>query len=516
MTASPEGMTTIPVQSPESMDKYSDSLLCSDLPTTAQPHLGKILVTGATGYIGGRLVPELLARGYRVAATVRARASEFRSRWPEAEVVEADLLDRDSLGPALEGVHTAYYLVHSLHLGQKKFEAADLEAASNFRDAARKAGIKRIIYLGGLGDVRTPLSPHLRSRIQVAEELMRGTLPVTILRAAIIIGSGSASYEIVKNLVRNLPVICLPPWAKTRCQPIAIRDVIKYLVGVLETPETAGHSYDIGGLDIFPYEMILRIFADFLDRKIIFIPMPLISSCRFCGYMAGFFTPVPAPLVMSLMCGLKNEVVCQSDEIREVLSFRPLSFREALIRALTREEQDAVHTRWSDAYPPAHELAMKLQELESPPRFSSTCSLITEKPAPAIFRTLCRLGGEEGWFHSTFLWRIRGGIDRILLGVGTSRGRKSPSRLNLHDVIDFWRVEELKDGEMLLLRAEMKLPGRAWLKLHIEPRKDGTNSLSVTAYFDARTLSGALYWHFFQPFHHFIFRDIIREIERRS
>lgn len=254
-----------------------EDIFCHDLPSRPSPEIGKVLVTGASGYIGGRLVPELLVRGYRVRVMVRAASPVYQELWPGTEVAVADALEMDPLRTALDGIDSAYYLIHSLLLGPKEFASADVQAAMNFRRVAEEKKIKRIIYLGGLGDTRTQLSSHLQSRIQVAEELKRGMVPVTILRAAIIIGSGSASYEIIQHLVRRLPVIPIPRWAKTQCQPISIRDVIKYLVGVLEIPETCGKSFDIGGNDILSYQDMLRIRAELMNKKRFFIPS-LISS----------------------------------------------------------------------------------------------------------------------------------------------------------------------------------------------------------------------------------------------
>lgn len=492
----------------------NEESFCRDLPTRPRPELGPILVTGATGYIGGRLVPELLARGYRVRVMARAAAPELQDRWPAAEIVVADALDLDSLKAALAGIHTAYYLIHSLLLGQKRFESADIRSAAHFRQAAEAQGVQRLIYLGGLGDVQTRLSPHLRSRIQVAEELRRGRVPLTILRAAIIIGSGSAPFEILQHLVKHVPAIPIPRWAKTKCQPISIRDVVKYLVGALETPATAGRSYDIGGRDILSYEEMLKALAGLLGKKRLFLPWPL-SNIRLFSYLVSLLTPVPAPITWCLMEGSFNEVVCQNDAIRDVIPFSTVPYKEALLRAMSREEQDAVHTRWSDAYPPAHEMALKLHELEMPPRYTTTYALLTEKGAAPLFRSICRIGGKEGWFHGNWLWRLRGMIDRLLGGVGSARGRRSSSTLRVNDVIDFWRVESLKPNAMLRLRAEMLLPGRAWLEFKIE-REGPRHRLSVTAYYQTKTLIGKLYWYAFLPFHHFLFDQLLVQIEKRG
>ncbi|MDD5675164.1 MAG: SDR family oxidoreductase [Chitinivibrionales bacterium] len=491
-----------------------DILYCASLATIPDPSCKNVLVTGASGYIGGRLVPELLARGYRVRIMARQALRNREDVASGAEVVVADALNRASLDEALEGMDVAYYLIHSMLLGPCKFEKVDRTAAINFREAAQKARLKRIVYLGGLGDSKSNLSTHLKSRLQVSQELQMGQVPVTILRAAIIIGSGSASYEIINNLVKNLPVLPVPAWARTLCQPIAVRDVIKYLVGAIEAPQTAGQSYDIGGESVLSYEEMLRMHADILGKKTLFIPVPF-SSIRLFSYLASLFTPVPHQIIRCLMESIVNEVVCKDNCIHAVLPFPLLPLREALVRALTREEQDRVSTRWSDAYPPAHELAITLEEVLPRPQFTVVYSLTSTKDRAALFTSICEIGGKEGWFNSNWMWKLRGQIDRLLLGVGTARGRRSQHSLRVNDVIDFWRVENIEADRTLLLRAEMKLPGKAWLMFTIEP-VDGKNKLSVTALYQANTIAAKLYWYFFLPFHHFIFRDLITEIEKRS
>jgi uncharacterized protein YbjT (DUF2867 family) len=301
----------MPILHPEKSSSFQQgedkNLYCQDLPSKPLAGMGKVLVTGASGYIGGRLVPELLARGYHVRVMVRAPSPIYKERWPEVEIVSADARELNQLRAALKDVDTAYYLIHSLLLGQKEFAAADIQAAIHFRLAAEENQIKRIIYLGGLGDRQTKLSPHLQSRIQVSEELKKGTIPVTTLRAAIIIGSGSASYEIIQNLVRKLPIIFIPRWAMTRCQPIGIRDVIKYLVGVLEIPETSGKSFDIGGEEILTYYELLKIRAGLLNKKRFFLPffsfLPLYSTWE-------ALTPGPCPHY-AILRKIENEVICQ-------------------------------------------------------------------------------------------------------------------------------------------------------------------------------------------------------------
>ena len=373
----------------------SADLFCNDLPTRPLPELGKILVTGATGYIGGRLVPELLERGYQVRVMVRKESPELTELWPEAELVVADALDIDSLTRALDGIHAAYYLIHSLLLGREKFAVADSKAAINFTKAAEKNQVKRIIYLGGLGnDDQSPLSPHLKSRLKVARVMMQGAVPTTFLRAAIIIGSGSASYEIIRHLVYNCPLILVPKWGSTKCQPIAIRDVIKYLVGVLEKPEeTAGKVFDIGGSDVLSYEMMLKTLAGTYFKKRLFIHFP-VANTKLYAYILSLLTPVPAAITLCLMESCCNDVVCQNDTIKSIIPFQPISYTEALRRALSREERDIVETRWSDAFPPAHELAVRLHELKKPPEYSCSYSLTTAKAPALLFNIITRVGGK--------------------------------------------------------------------------------------------------------------------------
>lgn len=495
---------------PEKTDLY-----CQELETLPQPHLGKILVTGATGYVGGRLVPELLARGYAVRVMVRAPSRELQDRWPGAEIVVGDALDQDSLSPALEGIHTAYYLIHSLLCGRKRFEQLDIQAATNFREMSDRHKVSRIIYLGALGDLQGDLSKHLRSRQQVCSELMRGSAAVTALRAAVIIGSGSASFEAMEHLVRRLPVIFLPPWAETKCQPIGIRNVIAYLVGVIETPATEGISYDIGGPDIVSYREMLRVFSEVLGLRRLFIRLPIYGP-KVYSYLVSLITPVAHCIILCLFESAANTVVCQNNNIRDIVRIKLLPYREAVLRALSRVDQDRIHTRWSDAYPPAHELAIKLAEMDEAKLYTKSASLLTSKSAASLFDSICSVGGREGWFDTNWMWKLRGTLDKILTGVGSLRGRRHSTLLRINDVVDFWRVEDITAEQRLLLRAEMKLPGWAWLEFSIDANEGATNTLSVKAYYQPSGFLGKLYWYACYPFHSVIFQDLIEQIERRS
>ena len=492
------------------MDWYSQESFCKDLPTTPVPEIGIVLVSGAGGYIGGRLVPELIERGYRVRVMVRKYSEEQTERWPEAEVVIADALNVDQLRWVLKDVSVAYYLIHSMLIGRKEFAESDLLSANNFRMVAEEQKLKRIIYLGALGDTKLKLSSHLESRINVAKILKEGKVPTTILQAAIIISSDSASFEILESIVRNAYICFIPSWAKTRCQPIGLRDVIKYLVGVLETKETIGNNYDIGGDDVLSYKEMLKVMVKVLHKRRFFLPSP-VSSIRLYSYIISLITPVPAQIVACLMESVKNDVVVKDYAIRKLIDFKTIRFKVTLLRALSREQHDKIATRWSDAYPPAHDLSMKLIELSNPPRYSSTYSIVSDEDASSIFESICQIGGNKGWFHTNWLWQIRGIIDRILMGVGMSRGRRSSTSLRINDVIDFWRVEELIRNRKLLLRAEMRVPGKAWLEFKLG-KKRHQNNLVLTAYFQPDGFAGKLYWYSFLPFHYFIFKDLLKQL----
>ena len=495
-----------------------DDLYCSNLPTSPSPDLGKVLVTGASGYVGGLLVRELSCRGYDVRAMVMAAADEYRQVWPGVEVVSADALESRDLIPALAGVSTAYYLIHSMQQRPREYEYRDLRAAENFRRAAESTGVRRIIYLGGLADIRAAHSSPIYRRREVAEALKAGEASVTVLRAPVIIGAGSYSFEILLGLARHLPLVLVPLWARNLCQPIATRDVASYLVGALEVEDTVGADFEIGGASVLTYEQMLMELRRMLGRGTLGLPSP-ISSVRPYAYLASLLTPVPYASSYSSMQGLEHELVCRDNNIRKLVPIELLTYGESVEQALQRQQRRAVYARWSDSYPPAHELAPRFEEFRRQATFTSGYSLRTGKPAAALFDGIVRLGGKKGWFRGSWMWQARGFVDRLFKGVGTSRGRKQAAELRVNDVIDFWRVEELEPDRRLLLRAEMKVPGNAWLEFRIAEDGEGAGeaaaglrTLSATAYFDTHSLGGRAYWYLLLPFHSNIFRKLLEDV----
>jgi len=471
----------------------------------------RILVVGASGYIGGRLVPLLAARGHELVLMSRA-ARSLEARFPQATVVTADLLAPETLSSVLERIDVAYYLAHSMASGERAFVDRDREAARNFALAAKQAGVARIVYLGGLGDDSTQLSRHLASRHETGAELAAHGVPVTEFRAAVVIGSGSASFEILRHLTERLPIMITPRWVATRCQPIGIADVLEYLVRALDHPEVTG-IVEIGGPDILSYGDMMRAYARVRGLRRLMIPVPVLTP-RLSSYWVSLISPVPAGIARPLIEGLRNEVIVRDPGPAAAFGFTPLPYLEALSRAVDRSDPDGVESTWFDAV-----ASLDRASLSS---VVSRDGMIVERrervvPAPPerIFAEVERLGGEGGWPYANVLWRIRGLMDRLVGGVGMRLGRRHPHLLRVGDALDFWRVEEIDRPTLLRLRAEMKVPGRAWLQYEVSPA-DGGSRLVQSAFFEPKGLPGLAYWYALYPVHGLIFRGTVRALAERA
>jgi uncharacterized protein YbjT (DUF2867 family) len=473
-----------------------------------------VLVTGATGYVGGRLVPELLAAGYRVRCLARTPAKLTDMPWAaDVEIVAGDVTVPESLRTALAGVTRAYYLVHTMEAGDG-FAERDRRAAANFRDAAAAVGVAQIVYLGGLGDDDDLLlSHHLRSRHEVGRVLAQGSVPVTELRAAVIIGSGSASFEMLRNLVDVLPVMVTPKWVRTRCQPVAIRDVLHWLVAAIAEPAAKGRVLEIGGPDVCTYEEMMRVYAEVagLPRRRI-ISVPLLTP-RLSSLWIGLVTPLPTAVARPLVDGLSNEVVIRDRPVQDVLPHTPMGFRTSVELALRRVEGLDVATWWGSAGAPpptAADPAPWDPSWAGGTLLSDEKTVATSASPAAVFAAVSGIGGERGWYASDWLWEVRGLLDRAVGGIGLRRGRRHPDNLRLGDALDFWRVDAYDPPSLVRLRAEMRLPGRAWLEWRITPGENTT--LEQRALYHPHGLWGRAYWYALLPFHAVIFGRLARAL----
>ncbi|MGY1803218.1 SDR family oxidoreductase [Blastococcus sp. SYSU D00922] len=488
---------------------------------TEEPKL--CLVTGATGYIGGRLVPELLAAGHRVRVMTRS-PERLRDRpWAaDVEVARADATDAGQVAAACAGADVVYYLVHALGSGSA-FEETDRQAARTMAAAAREAGVERLVYLGALRPEGEELSPHLRSRTEVADILLGSGVPTVVLRAAVVLGSGSASFEMLRYLTERLPVMVTPRWVHSRIQPIAVRDVLRYLVGCARLPATVNRAFDVGGPDVMSYaEMMQRyaVVAGLPRRRI--LPVPLFSP-SLSSHWVGLITPVPAGIARPLVESLRNTVVCHEHDIAEFVPDPPeglLGFDEAVRLAVARVRDSAVATRWSGASVPG----APSDPLPTDPDWAGGTLYVDERTRtttadPAeLWRVVEGIGGDTGWYSFPLAWRVRGWLDRAVGGVGLRRGRRNPQKLFVEDALDFWRVEELERGSLLRLRAEMRLPGLAWLEFHVEhgDPADGSTVLRQRATFAPHGLAGHAYWWAIAAFHGVVFGGMVKGIARAA
>ncbi|MGV7221482.1 MAG: SDR family oxidoreductase [Nitrospinales bacterium] len=494
---------------------------CEDLSTNPLPPKTKVLVTGANGYVAHRLIPELVERGYEVRCMVQNKNIPFVLEHPRLELVYADSLKKDELEPVLRDIEVAYYLIHSMKAKKSKFAEIDKALAQNFVDVAEKCGVKKIIYLGGLGETDSRLSSHLKSRMEVGEILSNSSITVICLRAAIIIGTGSISYELLKSMVSHNRWIPFLRDFNNLCQCIAIRDVIKYLVGVLETPELKTRVYHIGGKDVLAYkDMILRM-ARIMDKQVKlfevhWFPLPVSLLCRIYAYWLHFFVSVPVNIISLLLNSLKCDVVCHDQDIRRIIPFEPLGFDSSVKFALDREKHSQVFSHWADVPPDKMKNLMPLCEYESSNFMVEEHSIEISANAHQVFNLITKIGGEQGWLQGNILWRIRGLIDRIFGGVGLQRGRRDPDKLRVGDSLDFWRVEKLEPDKELLLRAELISPGLSWLQFQLEPTSNQSTKLTLKAHFIPKPFWGQIYWSVLSKFHTYIFTGMLVHFKRKA
>lgn len=474
--------------------------------------IGRILVTGATGYVGGRLVEQLVERGDTVRVLVRdANRLQGRSWLSQVEVTEGDVLKTHTLPAAMRGISVAYYLVHSM-IGHSDFHQRDLLAARTFSAAARAEGVQRIIYLGGLGDSASQLSTHLRSRQQTGDALREAGVPVTEFRAAVIVGSGSLSFEMIRYLTERVPVMVCPYWVFTRIQPIAIRDVLDYLVAALDTPESSGRMLEIGGDDVLTYADMMLGYAQMRDLRRVLLPVPILTP-RLSSYWVHLVTPIPASLSRPLIEGLRNEVIVHDDSARTLFpSIRPMGYDKAVTLALAILERGHVKTAWSDAIFTTQRDIPPVVLTTHEGMISEIRRLVVRAAPHHVYRVVAALGGERGWLFFNWIWHLRGLLDRLIGGVGMRRGRRDAHDVRVGDPVDFWRVEAVDPDYLVRLRAEMKVPGRAWLQFEAQPIDEHTTRLVQTAFFDPNGLLGLLYWYLLYPIHGVIFAGMSKRI----
>ena len=471
-----------------------------------------MLVTGATGYIGGRLVPILEGAGVRLRCLARHPAALASRVSPTTDVVAGDLLDPSSLDRALAGVDVAYYLVHSMG-ARGDYREKDRLAAHNFGEAARRAGVRRIVYLGGLATGKEALSKHLKSRIETGQALRESGVPVVEFRASVVIGSGSLSFELIRALVERLPVMICPRWVSTLAQPIGIDDVLAYLASARDLPDGESRTFEIGGADQASYGDVMREYARQRGLKRVMVSVPLLTP-RLSSLWLALVTPVYARVGRELIAGLKNRSVVTDPSALAVFPIRPVGLREAISRAI-RTKIEHSRRRAGRMRAPQEERPPSPPDTQFGSRLVDRRQIHVAVDADRAFAPIATIGGDQGGYYATWLWRIRGVIDLLMGGVGMRRGRRDPEAPAVGDTLDFWRVEAYEPGRRLRLAAEMKLPGRAWLEFDVEPAADGA-IVHQTAVFEPVGLSGLIYWYVLLPVHAVIFGGMLRAMARRA
>ena len=475
-----------------------------------------ILVTGATGYVGGRLVPRLLEAGYRVRCLVRDRSRLTGRPWlGQVEIIEADVLEPKTLPPAFEGVSAAYYLIHGMKGGQVDAER-DRTAAQNFADAAGQAGVERIIYLGELADPDADLSPYLRSRLETGEILRAGNVPATEFRAGMIVGSGSVLFEMIRYLSERQVLWFCPQWFYTQTQPIAIRNTLDYLLAALETPESSGKVIEIGGATRMRYADMLWAYAAERGFKRILIPVP-VNTPYLSALWVHLVSPIQWHIVLPLIQGLRVKSLVTSDLAQQLFpEIQPLDFRTAVKLALDTIRRGVIETHWSDSLVSSAGDAAPYHFSVEEGMMIERRQVLLDLPPETVFDAYTGIGGERGWLYMDWAWEIRGWMDKLAGGVGLRRGRRHPDEIRAGESLDFWRVEEIKPGRSILLRAEMKTPGKAWLQFESVPQASGKTLLKLGAYFAPKGVAGFLYWYSLFPMHKFIFDGMLRNLARRA
>jgi uncharacterized protein YbjT (DUF2867 family) len=433
----------------------------------------------------------------------------------QVEVVEGDALQPETLSPAMEGVWATYYLIHSL-TDTKEYRERDIVVARDFGQAAKDAGVQRIVYLGGLGDPETQLSVHLRSRQETGSALREAGVPVTEFRAAVIVGSGSLSFEMVRYLTERLPVMICPRWVYTRIQPIAIDDVMNYMVGALEVPESAGRTIEIGGGDVQTYGDMMKGYAKVRGLRRFLIPVPVLTP-YLSAHWVHWVTPVPAGIVYPLIEGMRNEVVVRDDAARTLFpEIEPVDYDTAVREAVSSLEAGQVETRWTDSLASSRGDAPPVRLTTEQGMYVEQRQTVVDAPAEEVFRVFAGLGGDLGWLYADVLWQLRGLADRLVGGPGLRRGRRDPDQLRVGDALDFFRVEAVEPDRLIRLRAEMVVPGEAWLQFEAEPRPDDQTQLVQTILMAPKGLLGFLYWYALYPFHGLIFAKLVGRIAERA